>query len=153
MIALRTFIARLRDDAHGTVVIETAFVVPILALLALGGFETSRIVSRHSELQAAAAEAAAIVLASTPDEESERDTIEDVVEASTGLIDSKVSLNFKYRCDTTGLLTEDLDSCGSGAVVSEFIIIVMRDTYTPLWTEFGIGSAINYRVQRRVQIS
>lgn len=140
-------------DTRGSVAIETAFVVPFLATLVLGGLEVSKIVSRQTELQTAAAEAAAVVLARSPDEASERETLESIIEASTGLPANKVTMQLKYRCDTEEDLIDSPTGCSSSAVVSEFIIINMRDSYTPTWTEFGIGGPLRFNVSRRVQIS
>ncbi|XUU60030.1 TadE/TadG family type IV pilus assembly protein [Erythrobacter sp. HA6-11] len=144
--------ASIRDE-RGTAVIETAFIVPILAVLALGGFEASMIIARNAELQTAAAEAAAITLARAPDEASERETLEDVIEASTGLGDANVSLSQLYRCDTDTTMQTSDTACSGTAVISEYIEIRMTDTYTPLWTDFGFGTPINYDIRRRVQIS
>ena len=146
-------IGSLARDASGSVVIETAFVVPILAILAMGGFEASRIVSRQVELQTAASEAAAIVLANPPDEAAERTTIESVIESSTELAANKVTLSLKYRCGSATALVDSSDDCAETDVISEFVLVTMNDTYTPIWTGFGVGSTLNYRVRRRVQIS
>ncbi|WP_394727720.1 TadE/TadG family type IV pilus assembly protein [Altererythrobacter sp. GH1-8] len=144
---------RLNCDDRGAVVIETAFVVPILAVLALGGFEASMIISRNAELQVAAAEAAAITLARAPDEAAERDTLEDVIEASTGLTDAQVTLRQLYRCDAETTMRTTETDCASTAVISEYVEIRMRDTYNPVWSDFGFGNPINYDIRRRVQIS
>lgn len=153
MTRLGALLRTLRRDRQGSVVIETAFVVPILAILALGGFEASRIVSRQVELQTAASEAAAIVLANPPDEAAERSTIEDVVEASTDLDDGQVTFAHLFRCGSATSLVADSDTCASTDDISEFIQMTMTDTYSPIWTSFGVGSDLNYRVRRRVQIS
>ena len=76
---------KLFKNETGSVAIETAFVVPILATMVLGGLEVSNIVSRQAELQTSAAEAAAVIVARPPEEASERDTIEAIIEASAGL--------------------------------------------------------------------
>lgn len=144
---------RLRGNERGSAAIETAFVLPILATMVLGGVEASTIVSRQAELQTAAAEAAAVTLARAPDEASERETLEAIIERSTGLAADKVKLELKYRCDTDANMVDAPNGCGTNAVVSEYIIITMQDSYTPTWTDFGIGSAVRFNVSRRVQIS
>ena len=63
MISRVSRIARIRRNEDGSMAIETAFVAPILLVLALGGFEVSSMVARQTELQSAAAEAAAVVRA------------------------------------------------------------------------------------------
>ena len=146
-------LSHLVRDKRGRAAIETAFVLPILATMVLGGVEASAIVSRQAELQTAAAEAAAVTLARAPDEADERATLEAIIERSTGLATDKVKLELKYRCDTDTAMIDSPNSCGTGAVVSEYIIITMQDTYTPSWTDFGIGRPITFNVSRRVQIS
>lgn len=142
-----------RKNETGSVVIETAIVVPVLAVMAFGSFEASRIVSRHNELQVAVAEAAAIVLANTPDEQSEIDTVEEIIETSTGLPSGKVRLEIRYRCNSDASLVTDITLCPTGAVISEFIHINIWDTYDPVWKDFGIGDTVSYDIRRRVQIS
>lgn len=150
--ALRKFAAR-RDDQQGSVVIETALVLPVLLILGLGGFEVSRLVSRNNELQIAIAEAGAIVLASLPDDQADIDLLEDIIESSTGLGDANVTLAKKYRCNSDASLVTDIESCATGAVISEFIEISVTDWYTPIWTKFGVGRQVDYDFIRRVQIS
>nr|WP_282098846.1 TadE family protein [Qipengyuania sphaerica] len=147
-------IARVRKDEEGSVVIETAFVLPVLLILGLGGFEVSRLVSRNNELQIAVAEAAAVVLASLPEDQADIDQLEDIIEASSGLADSNVTLAKKYRCNADSSLVANVSSCTDPtAVISEFIEITISDWYTPIWTDFGIGDQVNYDFTRRVQIS
>lgn len=153
MTMLISPLARLLRDKRGSAAIETAFVLPILATMVLGSLEVSKIVSRQSELQTAASEATAVVLARPPKEASDRAQIEAIVESSTGLPADNVSMRLRYRCDTEATLRLTALGCGSTAVVSEFIIIQMTDTYTPTWTSFGVGGPINFQVTRRVQIS
>ncbi|QZD89605.1 pilus assembly protein [Qipengyuania aurantiaca] len=153
MIRLLRKVAALRRDENGAVVIETAIVLPVLVLMALGGFEVSRIVSRESELQAAVAEAAAVVLATFPEEQEELDQIEKIIETSTGLPHGKVRLIKRYRCNADTTLKSDVTACPTGAVISEIIQINIWDTYYPIWTEFGVGRKVGYNIMRRVQIS
>lgn len=153
MIGRLRRLAAIRRHEQGSVVIETAIVLPVLVLMALGGFETSRIVSRESELQAAIAEGAAVVIATFPEDQDELDTVEDIIETSTGLPDDKVHLLKKYRCNSDASLQSDVSSCPTGAVISEIIQINIWDTYEPIWTEFGVGGTVRYNIMRRVQIS
>lgn len=141
------------NSERGSVAIETAFILPILATMTLGGLEVSSIVSRQAELQTSMAEAAAVVVARPPAEASDRATLEAIIEASAGLPADQVSMQLRYRCDTATTLESNASSCGTTAVVSEFIIITMTDTYTPAWTDFGIGGPVNFNITRRVQIS
>lgn len=157
----------LLQDIRGSVVIETAFVVPILSILALGGLEASQIIARQTEMQSAIAEASAIVLAATPETANERATIEDVIESSTGLADNKVTLRLTYRCGTEsgtenskvtcyGADATDDNSVDEGGYseeeISTFIHIRIQDSYDPSWTKFGVGYPVRYDMQRTVQI-
>ena len=150
--SLRNIFAIARDE-RGSVVIESAFVIPMLVLMALGGFEASRIVSRENELQIAIAEAAAIVLAAIPEDQADLDAVELIIESSTGLPAGKVRLQKRYRCNADATLTLDITTCPTGAVISEFIHLNVWDSYTPLWTKFGIGKTVDYDIRRRIQIS
>ena len=153
MIRILRKAAALRRNENGAVVIETAIVLPVLVLMALGGFEVSRIVSRESELQAAVAEAAAVVLATFPEEQEELDIIEEIIETSTGLPSGKVALKKRYRCNADASLNDNTTACPTGAVISEIVQINIWDTYDPIWTSFGVGGTVQYNIMRRVQIS
>ena len=155
-------------DTSGAMAIETAFLAPVLVTLSIGGFEASQMIARHGELQSAAAEASNIVQASPPETDEERAVVEDVIEASTGLADSKVALEFVYRCGVEENYTnsrliclgddatdgDDIDEGGyTTEEISTFIRIRVKDKYTPQWVDFGIGKAIEYDVERTVQVS
>ncbi len=146
-------IGRFGRDEKGSVVVETAIVLPVLILMALGGYEASRIVAKENELQIAIAEAAEIVLATIPEDQDDLDAIEEIIETSTGLPAGQVRLQKKYRCDATAALVDDIDSCATDAVISEFIHLNVWDGYTPVWTSFGIGEPVAYDLRRRIQIS
>jgi Flp pilus assembly protein TadG len=150
-----TQLARLLRDARGTMVIETAIVAPVLVVLSIGGFEVSAMVARQNELQSAAAEAVAIVMASSPTTQTEIDQIEAVVEASSGVPEDDVDFVTKYRCGTTAALTTTAPapSACDPDTVSTFIVITMVDSYEPSWTHFGFGEALSYNIERSVQIS
>ena len=153
MIGKMSRFARIRHDETGSIVVETAIVLPVLIMMMLGGFEASRIISRENELQIAVAEAAAIVLAAIPEDQSDLDDVELIIESSTGLPAGKVRLEKRYRCNADASLTTDVTTCPAGAVISEFIHLNVWDSYTPLWTEFGIGRTVDYDIRRRIQIS
>lgn len=146
----RELIHQLRGDERGAMLIETAIVAPVLILLALGAFQVSGAVARQTDLQNAASEAAAIALAAAPDTAAKRTTVEQVIEASSGLAPDKVSVTAAYRCDASTAYVTSPDSCASAKVVSSFVKITLTDTYTPTWTEFGMGSPIQYNVTRYV---
>jgi hypothetical protein len=142
---------RLARESRGTMAIETAIIAPVLLVMSLGAFEGSRMVARQSELQSAAAEAGAIIMAKSPTTQAEIDTIEDVIEASSGLPDAKVTLSLRYRCGTDADYVDDSTTCPDE--VSSFIRIQMNDTYVPQFSGFGLGDSFDYNIDRLVQVS
>lgn len=151
MLRLPRLLKRLVRDDRGTMVIETAIVTPVLVLLSLGAYQVSAMVAKQSELDSAAAEGAAIALASTPDTSAKLATIHDIMVASTGLPSGNVVVTAAYRCN--GGSTYVTTACSSGQVQANYVKIYMTTTYTPNWTHWGIGSPITYRVTRYVQYS
>lgn len=152
MINIRQIICRVLQDDTGAMMIETAFIAPILLTLAIGGFEVSTMVSRQTEMQSAVAEAAAIVRASPPGTTAERTTIRDILKTSTGLNSFQVWVFPIYRCGAAESYTADQNTCGATDTVSEYIRVVMFDVYQPMWTEFGIGGPVLYNVNRTIQV-
>jgi Flp pilus assembly protein TadG len=146
-------LASLLQDNAGSMAIETAIVAPVLAILALGGFEASRIVARQTELQMAAGQAAEIARAAKPDTAAKRATVKGVVEASADLTASHVTLEPIYRCGTTDAYVTDQTSCAPGDAVSSYIRLTLTDSYTPGWVEYGVGGPIDYSVTRTVFLS
>lgn len=152
MMVVRTLLHRLVGNTAGSMAIETAIVAPVLILLSIGGFEVSSMVARQSELQSAAAEAAAIVRAVPPEDSAQRTTIRDVLKVSTGLGNDDVTVTEIYRCGTTTTYVTT-NTCLSTDAVSTFIRVNLSDTYVPTWTQFGVGGPVDYNVERVVQIS
>lgn len=153
-VMLNTFaqMRRLAADQRGTMVVETAIVTPVLVLLSLGTFQVSKLVARQAELDGAAAEGAAIAIASAPDTAAKRTTLQQVIMTSTGLTSDEVTISAAFRCNSSASYVTDSTSCTSG-VVSNFVKIYVTDTFTPTWTEFGIGSNITFRVTRYVEFA
>ena len=153
MISARALLTRLAHASDGAMAVETAIVAPILLVLSLGGVEAGSMVARQSELQSAAAEALNIVQAKPPINPAQRTAIRDILKVSTGITDDDdATVEEIFRCGTaTGFVTNKAD-CGSAAV-STYIRITLVDTYTPRWTELGVGSEIDFNAGRPVQIS
>ena len=156
MRRLPALIARLRDE-RGTMAIETALITPLLALMALGVFEVSSIVSREQQLQSAANEASEIILAAAGGSGIESDDLEAIIVTSLGLSTDEVDIDPRYRCGTATTLATSMPSPGTGCAASEqvysYVQLTVRDTYSPMWTRFGVASPINYTIVRTVQIS
>lgn len=149
---VRNFLSRLRHDAVGSMVIETAIIVPVLAVLSLATFDVSRMFSRQNELQQAMAEAAQIALASKPDNSTKRDTLKSIIRTSTGLGSGQVTVTNEYRCGSNSTISAT-NNCGTADVVTTYVKIVVTDAYTPVWTDFGIGSGFSYNITRRIIVA
>ena len=145
-------LARLLRDPRGSTAIETAFAAPVLLMLSVGGFESSMMIARQAELQSAAAEAAAVVRAVIPEDAADRTVVKNILVASTGLAANKVSIDVVYRCGKEEDYEANTHNCAGGVDWSKFIQVRLQDSHTPIWTEFGIGSAVTYDVVRTVQI-
>ncbi len=144
---------RLARDTRGAMLVETAIVAPVLILLSLGAFQVSTLVARQSELQSAAAEAEAIALASAPDTAEKITTLQQVVMASTGLTAQQVAISNTYRCNAASSFVASKTGCATDARVSTYLRLQIQDTYTPTWTQFGVGSPIQFNVVRFVLVS
>jgi Flp pilus assembly protein TadG len=137
--------------ARGTAVIETAFVAPILAIMAVGTFEMGTMVQKQQELQSAASEAEAIILAAAAGSGVTSTKLKSMLSTSTGIPQDKIILAPKYRCGNTATLV-DSNTCPSGQRAYEFVQTTFKANYTPTWTKFGLGSAFEYTVTRTVQV-
>lgn len=151
MMARMKWLARLRDDRRGSMMIETAIVTPVLLLLSMGAFQVSSVVARQTELQDAAAEASAIALASPPDTSAKRTVLKNIIMASTGLTTDKVTVTEKFRCGSATTYVDDATTC-AGSKVGHFILIQLDDTYTPVWTQWGFSRPLQFNVDRYVMI-
>lgn len=160
MNIVRNHMRRLREDRRGSMVIETALVAPVLAILALGIYETSMIVSRQHELQSAATEVEMIAIATNQGAETTTGELQNILRDSLDLSDNEVRVTRQFRCGTETLLRNSSGPCGKGTetkgdddYVSTYLVISVTDTYTPTWTGFGVGKPITFNVDRTVQIS
>ena len=156
MIRPAALFARLRDE-RGSMAIETALIAPLLALMALGVFEASSIVSREQQLQSAANEASEVILAAAGGSGIASNDLEDILEASLDLEDPQLAVDERFRCGTGSTLSASLPSPSTGCAASQqiyrYVQLTLTDTYTPMWTKFGILSPVQYNVVRTVQIS
>ena len=152
-MGLFSLINRLRQDRKGSMAIETAFVVPVLATISIGVFETGAMVSRQQELQSAASEAEAIILAAVGGAGAESSQIEDVIETSLNLTDDQFTISQRFRCNTAANLVTAGDLCDASDPIYRYVQIVLTDSYTPVWTNFGVGQGVNYSLTRTIQIS
>ena len=151
MIRPAQLFAGLLRDERGTMLIETAIVAPVLILLSLSAFQVSQVVARQTELQGAAAEALGIAMAAPPTTATERNTLRDVIVSSTGLSQSEVTVTEVFRCGSATTYVNSASSC-TGVKIANYVRIQLTDTYSPLWTQFGIGRDLNYNVDRYVLV-
>ncbi|MBB3861215.1 hypothetical protein GGQ88_002487 [Novosphingobium hassiacum] len=144
---MRSFLS----DIAGAMAIETAIVAPVIILLSLGAYQASTLVSRQSELQSAIGVAESVALASVPDTAAERTTLQQIVATTSGLPLDHITVLPAYRCDLTNAMVDQIGSCAAGSRVSYYVKIALTDTYRPVWREFGVGSDIDFHVERVVQ--
>lgn len=151
MIRAGKLLARLRRDERGAMLIETTIVAPVLVLLSLSAFQVSQVVARQTELQNAAAEALGIAMAAPPTTSAQRATLRDVIIDSTGLARNDVTVTEAYRCGAATTYITSADSC-TGAKVANYVRIQLSDTYSPIWTQWGIGQDLEFNVDRYVLV-
>lgn len=170
MMRLRDLLRQLRDDSAGSALIETAFVAPFLILMSLGGVEVANMVKRQHELQNAASKAAEIMMAAHPENEAALTTVMQqlaaAIEDDTGLKTTAIGANVepdetkndvgyvmtRYRCGNAKNFKKADTGCTDSPNAERFVVFLLRDKYTPVWNEFGLGEALQYRVEKSVQI-
>ena len=150
---LRNILSRLSGDERGTFAIETVLVVPLLAVMALGVFEVSNVVSRQQELQSAASEGEMIILSAANSSGVSSAGLKTIISSSVGLDADQLTLQAQWRCDAEEAKTDDPTDCDITKPISEYIQLTITDTYTPVWTKYGVGTPFNYTVVRTVQVS
>lgn len=143
----------LGSDQSGSMVVETAIIIPALAMMSIGGFEASRMIARESELQTAATAAGDIAVTAPPNTPTKQATLKSIIMTTTGLSATNVLVIPVFRCGTATSLVEQATDCTDSTTISSFVKITLTDTYTPSWTNFGISSAVNYNITRTIQLS
>lgn len=149
---MRKLLSFLRDN-RGSVVVETALVAPVLALMSIGAFQVSQAVARQHELQTGADDAASLALAGWQQDTGDIAAVKTVIRRTLALDASQVTVVRKFRCGADTALVDDRATCTTGSIVTSYIQIQLTDTYRPIWAGFGVGSNINYRVRRLVVVS
>ena len=149
---MRKLLSFLRDN-RGSVVVETALVAPVLALMSVGAFQVSQAVARQHELQTGANEAASLALAGWKHDTGDIVAVKTVIKRTLSLSDSQVTLARKFRCGSDTALVDDRATCTPGTIVTSYLQIRLTDTYRPMWSDFGVGSDIAYDVRRLVVVS
>lgn len=160
-------VAKLRrflGDTRGSVLIETAFIAPILILMTLAGVEISSIIARQTELQTIAGNAQQIIISASPENETElAATIEDVkayvvaeskltFTTNASVTPGQVGVVRRYRCGNNSERQAASSCANASQTRSSYIVINMATNYDPVWTNYGIGHTMTFRVQRAVQV-
>lgn len=156
ILLIRNILERIRligSECAGSMAIETALVAPVLILMSIGGFEVSSMVSRQHELQSGIAEAESVALAANMGAETKTTEVENMLRSSLSLEGEQVKVKKVYRCAAFATLHNSADSCFIDEWVSTYIELEITDTYTPIWSHIGISGPVNYKVERRVQLS
>ncbi|GMN01422.1 TadE/TadG family type IV pilus assembly protein [Erythrobacter sp. MTPC3] len=150
---MKSRIKKFLADISGSIAIETAIVAPVLMIMTLGTFEVGTIVARQHELQSAANEAEIIILATNRGATVEISEIKEIIRSSVDLTSEQVTVEREFRCNQSNGKTKNKGNCPTTATISEYLTVRVKDRYTPVWTSFGVGSTINFAVNRTVQIS
>lgn len=146
-------LGRIAGDSTASMAIEMAAVAPVLILLSIGTFEVSTMVSRQQELQSAASEGETIALAAAASAQTTSiETVEGIIRSSMNLEDAQVTLTPLFRCNDSATLVATEAECNEDDVVTSYLKLELSDTYTPVWTQFGLGDTFNYDVTRMVQV-
>lgn len=153
MARLRALLGHLTGSGDGSVVIEFAFIAPLLALLGLGTVDVTRMVARRTQLQAAMSESVQIVLAASPDNDSKVSALKTVLSSTTGVSTDNITVATVYRCGVDTTYVSLPGYCPVTGEIAKYLRLTVTDTFTPLWTNFGIGAPIRSTMQRTVQIS
>jgi Flp pilus assembly protein TadG len=149
----RAMLRRLLLDARASMAIETAIVAPTLIMMTLGAFEVSTMVARQQELQTAANEAAIIAVATNRGASVTPDQLAAIIRSSVDVNANQLTISQRFRCGTSAQLVTARSSCTTGQAVSTYMTISITDQHEPIWHAYGLGRAINFSVQRTVQVS
>lgn len=166
-MAMTTLLRRVRHflrEDRASVLIETAFIAPALVGLTLGGVEVGAMYAKQTQLQQVASNAMEIILTAAPKTVTEGETTIAQVRAyaasATGLTPTtsttptvgQVAVFKRYRCGNNSERQATYGCSNSTQTISTFIVIYMRQSYTPVWANYGIGQAMTFNVRRSVQI-
>lgn len=149
---MSTLLSHLLRDNAGTMIIETAIVAPVLAVMAIGVVEVGTMVSKQQELQSGANEAEAIILAASAGSGVDSAKLKNMLSASTGVSAENISLVDKYRCGNDSVFVSSASSCPAGQRAYQFVQATFSGSYTPVWAQFGFAQPFTYTVTRTVQV-
>jgi Flp pilus assembly protein TadG len=147
----------LRRDKRGAVIIEFAFVAPVLALLAVGAVDMSNAFDRKLRLEQAAQRSVEKIMQTTGVLTVEETIANEAVCQYNGtnedgscktapITTANVTVAHRLECD--GTVTTDPD-CGSGQSESRWVQVTIWDEYEPMFPIHfsAVGENGKYRVQ------
>ncbi|MCL6740635.1 pilus assembly protein [Sphingomonas sp. RB56-2] len=147
----------LRRDKSGAVIIEFAFVAPILALITIGVVDMSNAFGRKLMLEQAAQRSIEKIMQTTGVL-----TVEDTIATeavcqyngtnengsckTSPITTANVTVQHRMECD--GVETED-EECAQGEVESRWIEVTVRDNYEPMFPVHfsGVNEDGTYHLQ------
>jgi Flp pilus assembly protein TadG len=119
---------RFKRDERGTGAVEFALLAPVLAVLAAGVVDTSRLILQSMQLRAAAQAGADYALRNPWNEAK----VENAVIASGAKIAPTATAVLANKCLTAQGLTE-AQTCTNGAQAGRFVTVTASSTYAPLF--------------------
>jgi len=139
----------LRRDQRGAVVIEFAFVAPVLALMTIGVVDMSNGFGKKLMLEQAAQRSIEKIMQTTGELTVEQTIAAEAVCQYNGvdgdgacktapLTTANVTVTHRLECD--GVLTADPD-CGDGETESRWIQVEVRENYQPMFPIHFAGLA------------
>ena len=147
----------LRRDKRGAVIIEFAFVAPILALLTIGVVDMSNAFGKKLMLEQSAQRSIEKIMQTTGELTVEETIANEAVCQYNGtnangtcktspITTANVTVTHRLECN--GVLTTDPD-CASGETESRWVQVTVWDDYEPMFPVHfsGISSNGKYRVQ------
>jgi Flp pilus assembly protein TadG len=147
----------LRRDKRGAVIIEFAFVAPILALLTIGVVDMSNAFGKKLMLEQSAQRSIEKIMQTTGELTVEETIANEAVCQYNGTNNdgtcktspiTTANVTVTHRLECNGVLTTDPD-CASGETESRWVQVTVWDDYEPMFPVHfsGISSNGKYRVQ------
>jgi len=153
---MKRLLQSLRRDKSGAVIIEFAFVAPVLALLAIGTVDMSNAFDRKLRLEQAAQRSVEKIMQTTGVLTVEDTIANEAVCQYNGTNDdgscktspiTTANVTVAHRLECDGTVTTDTD-CAQGQTESRWIQVTIWDDYQPMFPiHFGSLENGKYRVQ------
>ncbi|MFL6748509.1 MAG: TadE/TadG family type IV pilus assembly protein [Sphingomicrobium sp.] len=147
----------LRRDKRGAVIIEFAFVAPILALLTIGVVDMSNAFGKKLMLEQSAQRSIEKIMQTTGELTVEQTIANEAVCQYNGTNNdgtcktspiTTANVTVAHRLECNGVLTTDPD-CATGETESRWVQVTVWDDYEPMFPVHfsGISDNGKYRVQ------